>query len=148
MNLLKKVKILVGLLGANFVFVVFHLFFPDVLPWFRGGPVFLVPFVSLSLLGFLLVYLTRKLKKSAQNLGTESLEEKKRLIKNLNLVGYSAGLIFVSIVLHNLVSAFGVLLAGREFEEPVFFLLAVIILPVTFLVGVVRVFLFSLELKK
>jgi len=83
----------------------------------------LLPFVTFSALGFLLVFMVRK----------HNVEGK--LKKSLDLAGYSAGFILVGVVLHNLASALGILLLKKEIEEPVFFILATVILPLLFIVG-------------
>jgi hypothetical protein len=57
--------------------------------------------------------------------------------KFLILLGVSIGGFFVFVVLHNLISAILSRLFNAEIEEPVFFILAVIVCPVGAMVGVV-----------
>jgi hypothetical protein len=52
---------------------------------------------------------------------------------------------FVSVVVHNLGSALLTYLLGYEFEEAVFFIIAVIVIPFYFLVGLIYSFLWWLR---
>jgi len=122
----RKIECIVYLLIVNFIFVLSQIFIPFVRKIFAGRKLFLLPFVTFSFFGFLLVYLLRKAKVQG------------KLGKNLNLAGYSAGLIFVSVALHNIVSGIGTIFINGGFEEPLFFILATIVLPALFIIGVVR----------
>jgi hypothetical protein len=118
----RKVKYLFYLLVANFIAVLLQIF----VPFIGGGMLFLLPFITFSLIGFVLIYSVKKA------------EIQGKLRKNLNLVGYSAGLIFASVFLHNIISAIGIFLGIKDFEEPVFFILATVVLPILFIFGVVK----------
>lgn len=55
----------------------------------------------------------------------------------LMLVGAAPGAMFISIVLHNLISGLIMKIIRKDFEEAVFFLLAIFGCPAAFLVGTV-----------
>jgi hypothetical protein len=59
------------------------------------------------------------------------------LKKFLVLLGISVAGFFVCVVLHNLISAILSKLFNAEVEEPVFFILAVIVCPLGAMVGIV-----------
>ena len=125
-----KIRRLFYFLVFNFLLLILIMFTSLVENVFVGSELFLLPFVTFCVGGFLLVYWTKKFKLKG--------EVKKRM----NIVGYSAGLIFVSVFLHNVLSAVGIYLTGdRSFEEPVFFIFATIALPVIFVFGVAGVFI-------
>lgn len=123
---MKKVEYLFYLLIANFILVLSQIFIPSVRNIFAGSELSLLPFITFSFFGFLLVYLVRKNEVSG------------KLRKSLNLTGYSAGLIFVSMLLHNFISGTGTSLFNKDFEEPVFFILATLVLPTLFIIGAVK----------
>jgi hypothetical protein len=126
---MKKVKNLFYLLIINFILILAQIFIPAVRKMYGGSLLFLTPFVTFSILGFLLVYMTKKHK------------VKTKLKKSLNLVGYSAGFIFVGVIIHNLISGVGILLFNKDFDEPLFFILATIILPFLFMIGAIKTIL-------
>ena len=107
-----------ALVGVSLL-ILSQIFVPAVRGLFRGALLFLAPFVVFSLLGAVLIFLTLKKK------------VKGKLRKFLILTGVSATGLFISILFHNLVSGL------FKIEEPLFFLLAIIVCPIGFLIGVV-----------
>jgi hypothetical protein len=121
-----EVKYIFHFLLFNFLVLLLAMFTP-LAGNFIGGKLFLLPFISFSVGGFVLVYWVKKLKL------------KGGVKRTMQLVGYSAGFIFVSVFLHNIFSAIGIYIMGNEdFEEPLFFLLATIVFPILFLFGSIR----------
>lgn len=133
-----KLRTVFYALVVTFLLVVGFIFFPDV-----GGGVgrfAMILWVVYSVLGGVLVYLTRKSK------------FKGALKKYLLLTGISASGFLVSVILHNFFYAIVIItkqativyyLAG--FLGATFFLLGVIVSPIGFLVGVIGTFV---KLKK
>ncbi|MFC1630300.1 hypothetical protein ACFL06_02080 [Patescibacteria group bacterium] len=120
------------MLVVFFLFILVEMFVPLVRDLFRGSLLFLWPFVIFSFLGVLLIYLTIK----------EKVERPLR--KFLLLTGFSAAGVFIFSLLHNLVYGLGVYFFGENFwvnigmpDEPLFFILAIIVSPIGFLIGVV-----------
>jgi len=108
-------------LAGVFVVIVSNMLIPGLIPALRGYMAFLMPisWVVFFLLGLTLIILTIKKK-------VQGLLKKFSLLTGASAVGF---LVFV--FLHNAVyGLFGV-------EEPFFFILAVIICPLGFLVGLV-----------
>ena len=112
------IPIIFWILVGIFVLVISTFFIPAIREVLQGPP-FLALFVVFFLLGIVLIFLTIK-------------EKIERILKKfLILTGASAIGFFVFVLLHNAVyGLFGV-------EEPFFFILAVIVCPIGFLVGVV-----------
>ncbi|MCA8987600.1 MAG: hypothetical protein KDA78_08170 [Planctomycetaceae bacterium] len=115
------------------LFSLIFLFTVTVLLFLAGSDIFgfvAVSAILFGLLGFVLVLLTLRLKES-------------HLHRTFFLVtGISAAGIPISVVLHNLVYALGILLFGEGFwaggtDEPFFFLLAIIVFPILFMIGAV-----------
>jgi len=122
------------LLLGIFVFVLGQLFIPLVENLFRGSLLFLLPFIIFSLCGALLIFLT--LKKKVEG----------NLKKFLLLTGFSASCIFVGIFLHNFFYAIGVItehIFGLyhfvQLLHVIFFVIAMIICPIGFLIGTIGV---------
>jgi len=116
------------------------------IPAFRdlllGSELFLAPIAVFFLLGVALIFFT--------------VREKVRGIhkKFLLLTGASAVGFFVSILLHNAIYGLFIYWFGTDFwdrigmgDEPFFFLVAIIICPIGFLVGVVSSIVFTLKSK-
>jgi hypothetical protein len=107
------------------------MFFVPVVGEFVQGPfLFLTPFIIFSLLGAFLIFLTVKSK----------IKGKHR--KLLLLTGVSAAGFFVSIVLHNLLYALAIVASHIivlkyifEFLHAAFFILAILVCPLGFLIG-------------
>ena len=111
-------------LVAVFVVIVSDMFIPALIPALRGytGPLMLISFAAFFILGLALIVLT--MKKKAEELSGW-------LKKFLLLTGASAVGFFVFALLHNVVSAlFGV-------EEAFFFILAIFVCPLGFVVGAI-----------
>jgi len=120
-----------ALIGV-FVVIVSMFFVPVVRNFVQGPFLFLFPFVVFSLLGVALIVLTTKSK----------IKGKHR--KFLLLTGVSAAGFFVSIFLHNFFYALAIVSSQIvvlkyifEFLHTVFFLLAIPICPLGFLVGAI-----------
>ena len=107
-----------------FLLILSQLFIPAVRDLFSGSLLFLVPFAVFFLLGAALIFLTLKKK------------VKGKLKKFLILTGSSATGFFISVLLHNLIYGLFIAIFGVG-DELVFFLLAIIICPIGFLVGAV-----------
>jgi len=119
-------------LVGMFILILCQFFVPLVREFFRGSVLFLVPFIIFSLLGGILVFLTLKRKVEG---GLKTF---------LLLTGISSGGFFVSVFLHNVVYALFILLFGEGFweksswgDEPFFFLLAIVVCPIVFFIGVI-----------
>lgn len=132
-------KIVFWLLIGNFLFISAQLLLPPVTDLFRGSFLFLAPFVLFFLLGGALLVLTLKDK-------TEG-----RIRKFLLLTGASAAGVFIGTLLHNMLDALSVVVGEIVilsniigFIGALFFIIAIIVCPLGFLVGVVgSIVLFS-----
>ena len=107
-------------------------FIPPVRELFMGSELFLVPFIVFSLLGLALTFLTVR----------EKIEGK--LKKFLILVGVSSAGFFISVFLHNAFYALGIIASQiivlrylMEALNVAFFIIAIFLCPLSFLVGVV-----------
>lgn len=124
--------IIFGALVASFLVVLSEFFVPVVREFFRGSLLFLLPIGIFFLLGLFLIIFTIREKVSG------------RLKKFLILTGASAVGFFVCILLHNLIYGLFIYLFGQNFweriglgDEPVFFIIAIFICPIGFLVGLI-----------
>lgn len=118
-----------ALIGV-FIVIICMFFVPAVSEFVQGPLLFLSPFIIFSLLGAALIFLTVKSK------------VKGRHRKLLMLTGISAAGFFVSIVLHNLLYALAIITSHIvilkylfEFLHAVFFILAVVVCPLGYLIG-------------
>jgi hypothetical protein len=133
MEPLKKSTIVIfWVLFVVFLLVLAEFFIPAFRNLFRGSELFLVPLAAFSLLGLALLIL-------AIREGVVG-----RLKKFLVLTGTSAAGFFISILLHNIVYGLFVYFFGSDFwdriglgDEPFFFLVAFIVCPIGFLVGLI-----------
>ena len=114
------------------LFILGQLFIPAIRNLLGGSLLFLLPSVLFSLLGLALIIVVMKQKTGGP------------LKKFLLLTGISSLGFFVSIFLHNLIYALFVYWLGTDFweriglgDEPLFFILATLVCPILFLVGVV-----------
>ena len=129
---LRRIKQVWLVLVLSAVVVVIEILGPDwVEKFIPRGKLFLVPMAAFSICGVVLVWKTLK-----QNI-------KGRLKWFLLLAGGSGSAFFVSVVLHNLVYALMIGLMGQDFwenagvpDEPVFFLIALILCPLLLVIGV------------
>jgi len=119
-------------LVVAFIVVVCLFFIPAFRDLLAGPEVFLLPFAAFFLLGIALLVFTLREKVGGV------------LKKFFLLTGASAAGIFVSILLHNAIYGLFIYFFGADFwdriglgDEPVFFIMAVIVCPVGFLVGAV-----------
>lgn len=106
-----------------------------ILPWFlpflqinRGPYFFLITILLFLFLGITLCFVAKRWKKKTD------------LRKYLLWTGVSAVCMFIFILLHNFVSGLLTLIRGNDevVEEPVFFILAVLVCPIIFTVGSIR----------
>ena len=123
-------KIVFWALVGTFLLILSQILVPAVRDLFKGSFLFLLPFAVFSLLGIALIFLTLKEK------------VKGKLKKFLILTGASASGFFISVLLHNLIYGLFVAVFGADFwdkiglgDEPLFFLLAIIVCPIGFLIG-------------
>jgi len=125
-------KIIFWLLVVVFILVIIEMLVPAVRELFAGSFAFFLLFLAFFILGIALILSTLKEKVGG------------KLKKFLLLTGGSAVGVLASIILHNLVYALFILVFGADFwertglgDEPVFFILGLVILPIGFLVGVI-----------
>jgi len=139
-----KLKITFWALMTMFLIVLAEFFVPIVNNLFAGSMLFLLPIIIFSLLGGLLL------------LYSIGLKEKGRRRKFLLLIGASALGFFVFIFLHNAFYALAVVSENIivlkyffEFLHATFFLVAIPICPLGFLVGAIgSIVLFAKEKKR
>ena len=113
-----------------FLFIISQFFIPSVRDLFRGSVIFLAPFVIFCVLGAVLIFLTIK-------------EKIKGLLKVfLLLTGISAIGFFVSVFLHNAFYALGtvishIIVLGYSIQilHVTFFIIAIFVCPLGFLIG-------------
>ncbi|MBL7125089.1 MAG: hypothetical protein ISS51_03215 [Dehalococcoidales bacterium] len=112
-----------------FVVIVCQFSIPAFRDLLRGSLLFLLPFAAFFLLGIALLVFTLREKVGGV------------LKKFFLLTGASAAGIFVSILLHNAIYGLFIYWFGADFwkggDEPFFFIMAIIVCPVGFLVGAV-----------
>ena len=113
-------------LVLNFLLIFGIFFIPLIHNVFAGSILFLSPFISFSILGLLLVVLVKK----------QKLE--KDLRKYLLLTGVSAAGVFPSMLAHNLIYGVSVYFTGKEFEDPISFLLGILVLPLIFIFSAIK----------
>ena len=130
------------LIGA-FLFILGQFFIPAVTELFRGSLFFLLPFVIFSLLGALLIFFTVK----------EKIEGALR--KFLILAGASAAGFFISVLLHNFLYALGVITSHitvlrylMEILYVTFFLIAIFVCPLGFLIGAIGSIIILVKRKR
>jgi len=130
-------------LMGMFIVVLGQFFVPVFKDLFRGSLFFLSPILIFSLLGGLLVFLTRKE------------ETERKLKKFLILAGASAAGFFVFVFLHNLFYAFGVIVSSiailrylMEILHATFFLVAIFACPLGFLIGAIGSIIILVKRKR
>lgn len=126
-----------------FLVIASEFLIPVVRELFRGSFLFLLPSVIFSLLGVALIFLALK----------EKVE--RGLKKFLILTGASSTGFFVSIFLHNAFYALGTITSHitvlnylMEILHIVFFILAIFVCPLTFLIGVVGTIVLFVKKRK
>ncbi|MBU1017922.1 hypothetical protein KKA33_02730 [Patescibacteria group bacterium] len=125
----RKLKITLGLLIAVFLLLIGYFVIP-IPPELRRMLFFMVPVLGIAffILGILLIVFTVKQK------------VKGKLKWFLILTGASSAAVLPSVILHNVMYGFFIYLFGMDFwggggDEPFFFILALIICPLVFLVS-------------
>ncbi|MBU3918608.1 hypothetical protein KKC63_01740 [Patescibacteria group bacterium] len=138
-----KLNITFWALIIMFFIVLVELFIPGVRNLFKGSKLFLLPLIIFSLLGGLLFFYSLKLKRQG------------RRRKFLLLTSISACGFFIFVFLHNAFYALSVIseniLALKyffEFLHTIFFITAVIVCPLGFLVGTIGSILLFIKNKK
>ena len=122
------IKITFSLMVLVFVLILTGMFIPGVNAklFEMAGPVIVFSeWIVFLLLGAILIILTLKKKVEGP------------IKKFLMLTGISSVGFLVFVVLHNLVSGLLSMIFNSEIEEPVFFILAVIVCPLGFLIGAI-----------
>ena len=122
------IKITFSLLVLVFILILIGIFIPGVgtkLFEIAGPIIVFSEWIVFLLLGAILIALTLRKK-------IEGPVKKFLLLTGISSVGF---LVFV--VLHNLVSGLLSMILNSEIEEPVFFILAVIVCPLGFIIGVI-----------
>jgi hypothetical protein len=117
---------------AAALLVVGQFFVPSIRDFIGGGSVFLIPLIIFSLVGGILIFLTKRSK------------IKGRIQCFLMLTGISSASFFVGVFLHNLFYALATITSHLAFLsfllrafEVGFFLLAVIVCPIAFCIGMI-----------
>ena len=126
-----------------FILILGEFFVPIISEFFEGSLFFLLPFVVFSLLGVLLVFLILK----------QDIQEKLR--KYLLLTGIPAISFFIFIFLHNIFYALAeisgdiiILKYLMKFLEGIFFIIAILICPLIFLIGVIGSIISFIKIRK
>jgi len=130
----KSLTITFWALVGFFLFILSEFFIPVVRDLFKGSELFLLPFIIFSLLGIVLIFLTLKRK------------IKGTLRKLLLLTGASAAGFFIFVFLHNAFYALGIVTSHiaalnylMKVLHVVFFIIAIFVCPLGFLIGTVSV---------
>lgn len=130
-------KIIFWFLIGNFIFILSQLFIPAIRDLFKGSLLFLLPLVTFFLLGALLIFFTIKEK------------TKGKLKKFLLLTGVSAAGFFISVLLHNFLYGLAkiaehlvLLFHLLEALQVIFFIIAIFVCPIGFLIGMAGSLLF------
>lgn len=131
-----------ALIGV-FLLIVSQFFIPVVRELFKGSFIFLLPFIIFSLLGIVLIFLTLK-----QKVGGA-------LKKFLILTGISATGFFISVFLHNIfyglsiiISQISILSFFMEILHIAFFIIAIFICPLVFMIGLIGTIIIFIKKKK
>lgn len=126
-----------------FAFILGEFFIPAIRDIFRGSLLFLLPLAFFCLLGLVLIILTLKEKVTGL------------LKKFLLLTGASAFGFFVFVLLHNLIYGVFIYFFGQDFwqriglgDEPFFFILAIFVCPIGFLVGIIGSMVLLIKQRK
>lgn len=138
----KSLIIIFWSLVSVFLIIGAQIFIPAFGDLFRG-PIFLLFFLIFFLLGLRLLFLIKK----------ENLEGKEK--KFLLLTGFSAVGFFPSVILHNFFYALGIVASNiiivkylMEVLGVLFFLVAIFVCPLFFLIGAVKTISFLGKAKK
>jgi len=126
-----------------FIFILSEFFVPIISEFFKGSLLFLLPFVVFSLLGILLVFLTLK----------QNIQGKPR--KYLLLTGIPAISFFIFIFLHNIFYALAEISSNvtilkylMKFLEGIFFIIAILVCPLIFLIGAMGSIIIFIKIRK
>ena len=126
-----------------FLLILGEIFIPTIRELFRGSLFFLAPFIIFSLLGVLLISLILK----------QDIQEKLR--KYLLLTGISATSFFIFVFLHNIFYALAeissnitILKYPMKVLEGIFFITAIFICPLMFLIGAIGSIIIFIKIRK
>lgn len=126
-----------------FLLTLGEIFVPIIRELFRGSLFFLVPFIIFSLLGVLLIFLI--LKQDIQG----------KLRKYLLLTGVSATSFFIFIFLYNIFYGLGIIASNiillknlMEILHTIFFIIALFICPLMFLIGSIGSIIIFIKMRK
>ena len=126
-----------------FLLILGEIFIPIIREFFRGSLFFLVPFIIFSLLGALLISLILK----------QDIQGKPR--KYLLLTGVSATSFFIFVFLHNVFYGLGVISSNiillknlMEIIYIIFFIIALFICPLMFLIGAIGSIIIFVKIRK
>jgi len=139
----KSITLTFWALIVVFLLIVSQFFIPVVNELFRGSLIFLLPFIIFSLLGIALIFLTLKQKVN----GT--------LKRLLILTGTSATGFFVFVFLHNIfyglaiiANQIPILSFVMEILHIAFFIIAIFICPLGFMIGAIGTMIVFIKKKK
>jgi len=140
----KTFAVILGALMVVFLYVVAGFqFFGQSFNSYLKPILFLISFLIFFLLSIILIVFTFKKKVGG------------KLKKFLLLTGISPLVMVVSVILHNLVYGLLILFFGANFweriglgDEPFFFLLAIVICPIAFLIGLLGSVILLIKAKK
>ncbi|XOB41092.1 MAG: hypothetical protein ACKKMW_03450 [Candidatus Nealsonbacteria bacterium] len=136
----KSLTITFWALVGFFLFILSEFFIPVIRNLFKGSELFLLPFIIFSFLGVVLIFLT--LKKRIKGV----------LRKFLLLTGASAVGFFIFVFLHNAFYALSIITGHivllnylTEVLHVAFFLIAIFVCPLGFLIGMVGVMVIAIK---
>jgi len=139
----KSLSIIFYILILFFLLTLGEIFVPTIRELFKGSLFFLGPFIIFSLLGVLLVFLTFK----------QGIQGKIR--KYLLLTGVSAISFFVFVFLHNVFYGLGIISSNiiilkylMKALEGTFFIAAIFICPLVFLIGAIDSIIIFIKTRK
>ncbi len=139
----KSAKLIFEALILIFLFVVGQVFIVPIRNLVKGSELFLVPFIMFFLLGIALIYFALKKEKNLS------------LRRRLLITGISAASFLVGIIFHNLFYGLAVITRSFfflnyffEIMHVIFFLFAVLVSPIAFIIGAVGTAYMILSNKK
>jgi len=139
----KSLTITFWALVGFFLLILGEFFIPAVKDLFEGSEFFLLPFIIFSFLGIVLIFLT--LKKGIKGV----------LRKFLLLTGFSAAGFFIFVFLHNAFYALGTITGHitllnylTEVLHVASFIIAILVCPLGFLIGMVGVIVIAMKKRK
>jgi hypothetical protein len=138
----KSIRIIFWAMVAVFIILIGTIF--ALMPLVKGLPFsYIFPAILVIFIGLGIALIVLTVRKKVEGTGKAF----------LLLTGASAVGMPVSIILHNLIYALLILWFGEDFwgaggDEPVFFILAIIVCPIAFLVGIVGTIVLNIRNKR